>query len=402
MNIDENYELTTRAYVDRLKQKLADEQKEEMEQIQAEAKKIKEHKKKEQLKAAAQQLALELPSDDSSTSSSIQYNSQKRKAATRKSPRRFSTKIQKPKKATTKLQTLDSDSDSDSDNTSTSTGTQCNFQKRKAVIRKSPRNFSTTIEEPKKKKSKSNNGEAIETDTNDLENDLHNVKSVWPHATRKSLRLTSTKIQNRQNNNDDHEYNQEENSNSTTKDDIENNEEESSNNTTEDDNENYTTSNDDTYSDINEELITGEKLINATSTNWTNEDSITRMFTKLTLKCSMQVLDTTKYPQQDQHYTCDKFKKISSCIEYLLDNNVSDVNRLSEQEMQTFQTQIDQKDTITPNNVYRLLKTHLTDLKTHSDNTTDQSYDVLDLLTTNINNVSNEDNHSEADNHSGI
>ena len=400
MNIDENYELTTRAYVDRLKQKLADEQKEEMEQIQAEAKKIKEHKKKEQLKAAAQQLALELPSDDSSTSSSIQYNSQKRKAATRKSPRRFSTKIQKPKKATTKLQTLDSDSDSD--NTSTSTGTQCNFQKRKAVIRKSPRNFSTTIEEPKKKKSKSNNGEAIETDTNDLENDLKNVKSIWPHATRKSLRLNSTKIQNRQNNNDDHEYNQEENSNSTTKDDIENNEEESSNNTTEDDNENYTTSNDDTYSDINEELITGEKLINATSTNWTNEDSITRMFTKLTLKCSMQVLDTTKYPQQDQHYTCDKFKKISSCIEYLLDNNVSDVNRLSEQQMQIFQTQIDQKDTITPNNVYRLLKTHLTDLKTHSDNTTDQSYDVLDLLTTNINNVSNEDNHSEADNHSGI
>ena len=400
MNIDENYELTTRAYVDRLKQKLADEQKEEMEQIQAEAKKIKEHKKKEQLKAAAQQLALELPSDDSSTSSSIQCNSQKRKAATRKSPRRFSTKIQKPKKATTKLQTLDSDSDSD--NTSTSTGTQCNFQKRKAVIRKSPRNFSTTIEEPKKKKSKSNNGEAIETDTNDLENDLHNVKSIWPHATRKSLRLISTKIQNRQNNNDDHEYNQEENSNSTTKDDIENNEEESSNNTTEDDNENYTTSNDDTYSDINEELITGEKLINATSTNWTNEDSITRMFTKLTLKCSMQVLDTTKYPQQDQHYTCDKFKKISSCIEYLLDNNVSDVNRLSEQEMQIFQTQIDQKDTITPNNVYRLLKTHLTDLKTHSDNTTDQSYDVLDLLTTDINNVSNEDNHSQADNHSGI
>lgn len=400
MNIDENYELTTRAYVDRLKQKLADEQKEEMEQIQAEAKKIKEHKKKEQLKAAAQQLALELPSDDSSTSSSIQCNSQKRKAATRKSPRRFSTKIQKPKKATTKLQTLDSDSDSD--NTSTSTGTQCNFQKRKAVIRKSPRNFSTTIEEPKKKKSKSNNGEAIETDTNDLENDLHNVKSVWPHATRKSLRLISTKIQNRQNNNDDHEYNQEENSNSTTKDDIENNEEESSNNTTEDDNENYTTSNDDTYSDINEELITGEKLINATSTNWTNEDSITRMFTKLTLKCSMQVLDTTKYPQQDQHYTCDKFKKISSCIEYLLDNNVSDVNRLSEQEIQMFQTQIDQKDTITPNNVYRLLKTHLTDLKIHSDNTTDQSYDVLDLLTTNINNVSNEDNHSQADNHSGI
>lgn len=400
MNIDENYELTTRAYVDRLKQKLADEQKEEMEQIQAEAKKIKEHKKKEQLKAAAQQLALELPSDDSSTSSSIQCNSQKRKAATRKSPRRFSTKIQKPKKATTKLQTLDSDSDSD--NTSTSTGTQCNFQKRKAVIRKSPRNFSTTIEEPKKKKSKSNNGEAIETDTNDLENDLKNVKSIWPHATRKSLRLISTKIQNRQNNNDDHEYNQEENSNSTTKDDIENNEEESSNNTTEDDNENYTTSNDDTYSDINEELITGEKLINATSTDWTNEDSITRMFTKLTLKCSMQVLDTTKYPQQDQHYTCDKFKKISSCIEYLLDNNVSDVNRLSEQEMQMFQTQIDQKDTITPNNVYRLLKTHLTDLKIHSDNTTDQSYDVLDLLTTNINNVSNEDNHSQADNHSGI
>ena len=400
MNIDENYELTTRAYVDRLKQKLADEQKEEMEQIQAEAKKIKEHKKKEQLKAAAQQLALELPSDDSSTSSSIQYNSQKRKAATRKSPRRFSTKIQKPKKATTKLQTLDSDSDSD--NTSTSTGTQCNFQKRKAVIRKSSRNFSTTIEEPKKKKSKSNNGEAIETDTNDLENDLDNVKSIWPHATRKSLRLISTKIQNRQNNNDDHEYNQEENSNSTTKDDIENNEEESSNNTTEDDNENYTTSNDDTYSDINEELITGEKLINATSTDWTNEDSITRMFTKLTLKCSMQVLDTTKYPQQDQHYTCDKFKKISSCIEYLLDNNVSDVNRLSEQQMQIFQTQIDQKDTITPNNVYRLLKTHLTDLKIHSDNTTDQSYDVLDLLTTNINNVSNEDNHSEADNHSGI
>ena len=400
MNIDENYELTTRAYVDRLKQKLADEQKEEMEQIQAEAKKIKEHKKKEQLKAAAQQLALELPSDDSSTSSSIQYNSQKRKAATRKSPRRFSTKIQKPKKATTKLQTLDSDSDSD--NTSTSTGTQCNFQKRKAVIRKSPRNFSTTIEEPKKKKSKSNNGEAIETDTNDLENDLKNVKSIWPHATRKSLRLISTKIQNRQNNNDDHEYNQEENSNSTTKDDIENNEEESSNNTTEDDNENYTTSNDDTYSDINEELITGEKLINATSTDWTNEDSITRMFTKLTLKCSMQVLDTTKYPQQDQHYTCDKFKKISSCIEYLLDNNVSDVNRLSEQEMQMFQTQIDQKDTITPNNVYKLLKTHLTDLKIHSDNTTDQSYDVLDLLTTNINNVSNEDNHSQADNHSGI
>ena len=355
---------------------------------------------KEQLKAAAQQLALELPSDDSSTSSSIQCNSQKRKAATRKSPRRFSTKIQKPKKATTKLQTLDSDSDSD--NTSTSTGTQCNFQKRKAVIRKSPRNFSTTIEEPKKKKSKSNNGEAIETDTNDLENDLNNVKSIWPHATRKSLRLISTKIQNRQNNNDDHEYNQEENSNSTTKDDIENNEEESSNNTTEDDNENYTTSNDDTYSDINEELITGEKLINATSTDWTNEDSITRMFTKLTLKCSMQVLDTTKYPQQDQHYTCDKFKKISSCIEYLLDNNVSDVNRLSEQEMQMFQTQIDQKDTITPNNVYRLLKTHLTDLKIHSDNTTDQSYDVLDLLTTNINNVSNEDNHSQADNHSGI
>jgi hypothetical protein len=400
LNIDENYELTTRAYVDRLKQKLADEQKEEMEQIQAEAKKIKEHKKKEQLKAAAQQLALELPSDDSSTSSSIQYNSQKRKAATRKSPRRFSTKIQKPKKATTKLQTLDSDSDSD--NTSTSTGTQCNFQKRKAVIRKSPRNFSTTIEEPKKKKSRSNNGEAIETDTNDLENDLKNVKSIWPHATRKSLRLISTKIQNRQNNNDDHEYNQEENSNSTTKDDIENNEEESSNNTTEDDNENYTTSNDDTYSDINEELITGEKLINATSTDWTNEDSITRMFTKLTLKCSMQVLDTTKYPQQDQHYTCDKFKKISSCIEYLLDNNVSDVNRLSEQQMQIFQTQIDQKDTITPNNVYRLLKTHLTDLKIHSDNTTDQSYDVLDLLTTNINNVSNEDNHSQADNHSGI
>ena len=400
MNIDENYELTTRAYVDRLKQKLADEHKEEMEQIEAEAKKIKEHKKKEQLKAAAQQLALELPSDDSSTSSSIQCNSQKRKAATRKSPRRFSTKIQKPKKATTKLQTLDSDSDSD--NTSTSTGTQCNFQKRKAVIRKSPRNFSTTIEEPKKKKSKSNNGEAIETDTNDLENDLDNVKSIWPHATRKSLRLISTKIQNRQNNNDDHEYNQEENSNSTTKDDIENNEEESSNNTTEDDNENYTTSNDDTYSDINEELITGEKLINATSTDWTNEDSITRMFTKLTLKCSMQVLDTTKYPQQDQHYTCDKFKKISSCIEYLLDNNVSDVNRLSEQEMQMLQTQIDQKDTIPPNNVYRLLKTHLTDLKIHSDNTTDQSYDVLDLLTTNINNVSNEDNHSQADNHSGI
>ena len=400
MNIDENYELTTRAYVDRLKQKLADEQKEEMEQIEAEAKKIKEHKKKEQLKAAAQQLALELPSDDSSTSSSIQCNSQKRKAATRKSPRRFSTKIQKPKKATTKLQTLDSDSDSD--NTSTSTGTQCNFQKRKAVIRKSPRNFSTTIEEPKKKKSKSNNGEAIETDTNDPENDLENVKSIWPHATRKSLRLISTKIQNRQNNNDDHEYNQEENSNSTTKDDIENNEEESSNNTTEDDNENYTTSNDDTYSDINEELITGEKLINATSTDWTNEDSITRMFTKLTLKCSMQVLDTTKYPQQDQHYTCDKFKKISSCIEYLLDNNVSDVNRLSEQEMQMLQTQIDQKDTIPPNNVYRLLKTHLTDLKIHSDNTTDQSYDVLDLLTTNINNVSNEDNHSQADNHSGI
>jgi hypothetical protein len=400
LNIDENYELTTRAYVDRLKQKLADEQKEEKEQIEAEAKKIKEHKKKEQLKAAAQQLALELPSDDSSTSSSIQYNSQKRKAATRKSPRRFSTKIQKPKKATTKLQTLDSDSDSD--NTSTSTGTQCNFQKRKAVIRKSPRNFSTTIEEPKKKKSKSNNGEAIETDTNDPENDLENVKSIWPHATRKSLRLISTKIQNRQNNNDDHEYNQEENSNSTTEDDIENNEEESSNNTTEDDNENYTTSNDDTYSDINEELITGEKLINATSTDWTNEDSITRMFTKLTLKCSMQVLDTTKYPQQDQHYTCDKFKKISSCIEYLLDNNVSDVNRLSEQEMQMLQTQIDQKDTIPPNNVYRLLKTHLTDLKIHSDNTTDQSYDVLDLLTTNINNVSNEDNHSQADNHSGI
>ena len=46
LNIDENYELTTRAYVDRLKQKLADKQKEEMEQIQAEAKKIKEHKKK--------------------------------------------------------------------------------------------------------------------------------------------------------------------------------------------------------------------------------------------------------------------------------------------------------------------------------------------------------------------
>ena len=149
------------------------------------------------------------------------------------------------------------------------------------------------------------------------------------------------------------------------------------------------TSSDDDDDNPNKKKVT--EMINVTSREWKNETSITSMFAKLAVTCTMQTINPSNYSDEDREFVHTKFDKMRKCFQFLLNDKLAKVNQFTNKELVCMKVE---RLIASEENVQKTLKTRFCELKSNSKNdmkkklktetSTSSSNDIVTLLTTQI------------------
>ena len=143
-------------------------------------------------------------------------------------------------------------------------------------------------------------------------------------------------------------------------------------------------SSDDDDDNSKKKIVT--EMINATSRQWKNETSITSMFAKLAITCTMQAINPSDYSNEERDFVHKKFDEMKKCFQILLDDKLANVTEYTNNDLVSMGNRI----RATEDNVQKILKTRYVELKSKSKNelksklktetSTSSSNDIVSLL----------------------